>query len=294
MEIGDLLADAAGGSGTFGGPNTYNPLKIEETSELHSMQVEQDEEESANDIGHRYTGGKRPFAMTSGSTTPTSNKRAGGNKGKKKATAQSTPKEPIATASIPRNLSTHEKRRLENEAYAAVLTAFRAQGELTWKKDEILVELRTILKVSEDKHRSELKRLEDIMSPGRRRREEVSEGEDANDMPNEEETEEAKNKKHPKVPTRESALSAVPAPFTDSQTAHFVNVPVVAQKKDDGKKKEKKKDAKVETTGIEAPPDILAAQQSGDPAQLKEALERRKAYLLSLQSQQQQQLQQPR
>eukprot|EP01102_Stenamoeba_stenopodia_P020016 TRINITY_DN767_c0_g1_i1.p1 TRINITY_DN767_c0_g1~~TRINITY_DN767_c0_g1_i1.p1 ORF type:complete len:444 (-),score=109.73 TRINITY_DN767_c0_g1_i1:72-1403(-) len=51
-------------------------------------------------------------------------------------------------------------RQLEIEAYSAVISAFRAQGELTWQKDRILQELRSVLKVSDEKHRLELLRVE--------------------------------------------------------------------------------------------------------------------------------------
>lgn len=54
-----------------------------------------------------------------------------------------------------------EKRKLELEAYAAVVSAFKAQGELTWRKESILVELRSLLKISEERHRQELRRVDD-------------------------------------------------------------------------------------------------------------------------------------
>jgi len=51
-------------------------------------------------------------------------------------------------------------RQLEIEAYSAVISAFRAQGELTWHKDRLLQDLRSVLKISDDKHRLELMRVE--------------------------------------------------------------------------------------------------------------------------------------
>lgn len=177
MEIGDLLADAGGlVSGRFNhlSSNTSNSaqssaynspsLKLEDpTMDIHhAMHMDQEEDDSLADV-HRSTGGKRPFTSpTAAAAAPAPSAKRSTNKNKKKPIAP-TPKEPVTA--IPaqlRNLSIHEKRRLETEAYCAVLSAFRSQGELTWKKDEILVELRSILKVSEDRHRLELKRIEDL------------------------------------------------------------------------------------------------------------------------------------
>jgi len=52
-----------------------------------------------------------------------------------------------------------ELRQLEVEGYSALLSAFRAQGELTWKKEQILQELRGLLKISDERHRLEVKRV---------------------------------------------------------------------------------------------------------------------------------------
>jgi len=60
--------------------------------------------------------------------------------------------------------SKNPKRQYELEAYSAVISAFRAQGELTWKKETILQELRGVLKISEDRHKMELKRVEETIS----------------------------------------------------------------------------------------------------------------------------------
>jgi len=49
---------------------------------------------------------------------------------------------------------------MELEAYSAVISAFKVQGELTWKKEIILQDLRMIFKISEERHRQELKRVE--------------------------------------------------------------------------------------------------------------------------------------
>jgi hypothetical protein len=49
---------------------------------------------------------------------------------------------------------------LENIAYSSVLTAYRAQGELSWEKLKILDNLRKSLNISEKKHSVELNRIE--------------------------------------------------------------------------------------------------------------------------------------
>jgi len=56
--------------------------------------------------------------------------------------------------------SSSERRRLEVEAYSAVISAFKEQGELTWKKESLLQELRGLLKISDERHLMELHRLE--------------------------------------------------------------------------------------------------------------------------------------
>jgi ENT domain len=52
-----------------------------------------------------------------------------------------------------------EIRRLESEAYSAVVSAFRAQGELTWRKEQILAALRGVLHVCAAEHESEQARV---------------------------------------------------------------------------------------------------------------------------------------
>lgn len=49
--------------------------------------------------------------------------------------------------------------RAEVEAYCALVSAFRAQGELTWKKAQLLQDLRQVLRVPEERHKMELKRV---------------------------------------------------------------------------------------------------------------------------------------
>jgi len=55
------------------------------------------------------------------------------------------------------------RRQLELDAYASVITAFKAQGELTWKKETLLQDLRAILKISDDRHKMEAKRAEETL-----------------------------------------------------------------------------------------------------------------------------------
>jgi hypothetical protein len=50
-------------------------------------------------------------------------------------------------------------RQLEVDAYCAIISVFRAQGELTWKKESILQDLRQLLRISDDRHKMELKRV---------------------------------------------------------------------------------------------------------------------------------------
>lgn len=59
------------------------------------------------------------------------------------------------------------KRQLELEAYAAVVLALRAQGELTWKKEQLLHDLRQVLKISDERHRMEITRAEEALGQGR-------------------------------------------------------------------------------------------------------------------------------
>ncbi|XP_071949571.1 BRCA2-interacting transcriptional repressor EMSY-like [Antedon mediterranea] len=49
-------------------------------------------------------------------------------------------------------------RRLELEAYAGVVSAFRAQGTLTKEKRKLLTEVATVLSISTERHRAEVRR----------------------------------------------------------------------------------------------------------------------------------------
>lgn len=66
--------------------------------------------------------------------------------------------------SIPFDLTSYESCRealhvLEHEAYSAIISAFRAQGELSWEKIQCLEDLRGHLHISEQYHRSEVQRV---------------------------------------------------------------------------------------------------------------------------------------
>jgi len=49
-------------------------------------------------------------------------------------------------------------RKLELEAYSIVVSTFRAQGNLNSKKIQILKDLETVLRISTDRHKAELRR----------------------------------------------------------------------------------------------------------------------------------------
>mmetsp|Transcript_41201 Transcript_41201/g.63498 ORF Transcript_41201/g.63498 Transcript_41201/m.63498 type:complete len:107 (-) Transcript_41201:125-445(-) len=56
-------------------------------------------------------------------------------------------------------LDANSIRQLEVEAYSALISSFYAQGELTWRKEQLLQEARWALKISDDLHRRELQRV---------------------------------------------------------------------------------------------------------------------------------------
>jgi hypothetical protein len=55
-------------------------------------------------------------------------------------------------------------RRLELDAYLRTLQAMYAAGPLTWKKEEVLTNLRLLLNISIDEH---LKGIKNLVSSGR-------------------------------------------------------------------------------------------------------------------------------
>eukprot|EP01117_Protostelium_nocturnum_P004153 TRINITY_DN1545_c0_g1_i1.p1 TRINITY_DN1545_c0_g1~~TRINITY_DN1545_c0_g1_i1.p1 ORF type:complete len:310 (+),score=112.90 TRINITY_DN1545_c0_g1_i1:166-1095(+) len=201
---------------------------------------------------------------------------------------------PLKPSSMPRHTVNPEKRRLENEAYAAVLTAFRVQGELTWEKESLLQDLRYHLKIADERHRVETKRLEDMIYPNRAqkrsRNEEgtvVSEGDESDLNANHEE-------EGPRM-EGDSLLTAISAPPTDS-TPGWLNKPPDFTKpppkksketpKKRMKKEEKKpgtgkyrKDAPIpvlvktkdEKSDGALPPDVIAAKEAGDESKMRES-----------------------
>uniref|UniRef100_A0A7S4PFI8 ENT domain-containing protein n=1 Tax=Paramoeba aestuarina TaxID=180227 RepID=A0A7S4PFI8_9EUKA len=49
--------------------------------------------------------------------------------------------------------------RLEREAYSSLISAFAAQGELSWKKEQSLLDVRNLLHIPDDYHRLEMQRI---------------------------------------------------------------------------------------------------------------------------------------
>jgi hypothetical protein len=80
----------------------------------------------------------------------------------KKKRKSATASQPTLSSKVQSQILS-SKRQLELEAYSAIVTAFKAQGELTWKKENILQDLRAILKVSDERHKMELKRAEETL-----------------------------------------------------------------------------------------------------------------------------------
>jgi len=88
-------------------------------------------------------------------------KRSNKDKDEKKSVSAATPFVVNAPDSSTRSFLAI-RRQLELEAYSAVIAAFKSQGELTWRKETVLHDLRTLLKISDVRHTQELKRLEDV------------------------------------------------------------------------------------------------------------------------------------
>lgn len=150
-----------------------------------------------------------------------------------------------------------EKRRLELEAYAAIVSAFKAQGELTWRKESILVELRSLLKVSEERHRQELRRVDDsipsLSSSGRELKKrsfdeyDYSSGSASSDYSSDDESN--RNRKKHKIKEESAQLSAFPLPNSDSQVATIKLPSKSKPKKDKSEKSDKKRGKKKDANG---------------------------------------------
>lgn len=86
-------------------------------------------------------------------------------KEKKPRKRKAKEKENLTNISIPsKGDPASIRRQLEMEAYAAIIMAFRAEGELTWKKENLLLELRNVMKISDERHRQEVQRVEEALS----------------------------------------------------------------------------------------------------------------------------------
>ncbi|XP_041352455.1 BRCA2-interacting transcriptional repressor EMSY-like isoform X2 [Gigantopelta aegis] len=59
---------------------------------------------------------------------------------------------------LSRDESKRVLRRIELEAYSSIITAFRAQGDLTKEKKSMLQDLQTVLSISTERHRAEVRR----------------------------------------------------------------------------------------------------------------------------------------
>ncbi len=97
------------------------------------------------------------------SSTDTKNKLEEKEKHKKKKSSNISNGSTSNNANPKSQQQIANRRQLEQEAYAAVITAFKAQGELTWKKETILQELRAVLKISDERHKMEGKRAEETL-----------------------------------------------------------------------------------------------------------------------------------
>jgi len=180
------------------------------------------------------------------------------------------------------------KRQLELEAYASVIAALRAQGELTWKKETLLHDLRSVLKISDERHRMELKQAEETLSQlnfpiNRKAKPASNDPYDSESLSSDWESnseEEGGKRKKQKTSEKEKqqSLGAFALPSTENQPASLIKVPKKAKKKESKKKAPKVVETKAaDPTAIAfetLPPDILAAKETGDLEKLKEALQR--------------------
>jgi len=150
-------------------------------------------------------------------------------------------------------LHSSSKRQLELEAYASIVTAFRSQGELTWKKESILQELRTVLKVSEERHKMEIKRSEQtlananlLFATNRKWNGSYGEGSSgSNSSASEDDSsseDEKPRKRHKTYNEKGGYFAAHPLPSSENQPA-YVNR-TIPRSKSSKKKEEKSKDKK--------------------------------------------------
>jgi len=197
------------------------------------------------------------------------------------------------------------KRQLELEAYAAVIASFRANGELTWKKETVLQDLRAILKISDERHRMELKQAEDALTalnfPINRKGKQstTNEGYDSESPSsdvesNSEDQDESKRKRQKnsnseKTQRTEYQYGTFALPNSETQPASVAKVP--NKKKKESKKKVKipeislqqtdSSDPRLKSNDIATPlpfenipPDVLEAKETGDLEKLKLVLQK--------------------
>jgi len=176
------------------------------------------------------------------------------------------------------------KRQLELEAYASVLAAFRAQGELTWKKETILGDLRGTLKISDERHRMELKQAEEALSqlnfPINRKSKTNADPFDSEELSSDMESnseEEGGKRKKQKTLSDKYQLGAFAVPNSDNnQPATIIKIPMKKKQKKESKKVPKVVEGKtLEATPFEnLPPEVLEAKEAGDLERLKAALQK--------------------
>jgi len=179
------------------------------------------------------------------SSTAAKNKKSDKKAKKKKSDHSSNnSSQPHKNGSLP---TPSLKRQLELGAYASIITAFRSQGELTWKKETVLQELRSILKISDERHRIEVKRAEESLSTNRSK----SSGdvmEDGLSSPAEsagewETSDDERKRKKQKVEKEPQFLTALPLPSSEA----VLKLPKPKTKKREEDKSEKKSTRKKAT-----------------------------------------------
>jgi len=206
------------------------------------------------------------------------------------------------------------KRQLELEAYASIVTAFRSQGELTWKKESILQELRNILKISDERHKIEVKRAEESLSSTANKGKGFenfmdeslsSPAESAGEWETSDDERRRKKQKVSAIEKEPAFLTAHPFPSSEGAPGVMKQPKVKSKKKEEDKNKEKKKSTRKKATkphegskvdfstssqdvinnldlthlvhnGGGVSDEILEAKNSFDLDKLKEVLEREK------------------
>jgi len=187
---------------------------------------------------------------------------------------------PVVLSKFNPNLT---KRQLEMEAYAGVIAAFRAQGELTWKKDSVLQDLRAMLKISDERHKMELRQADDALSllnfPINKKQKQgnAADAYESDSLSSDwESNSEDETGKRKKQKTDKYQLGAFALPNSDNNQAGFVSkIPQKRNKKKERKKVPKAIEIKPEEPAFEnLPPEVLEAKETGDLEKLKAALQK--------------------